>query len=126
MGSTLSHLLLCTDRDSVASPPLRPPLQRTPEQAGPSPGPRVHAQWSNTDTDWSLRKKEKDEANRMLRRAVGIAERWFGSNPSHEKLALWRVKLAASLSHQVSESGRSAGGDGEHLHKTAHLKHFEV
>lgn len=45
----------------------------------------------------------------MLRRAVRIGESWFGNDPSHEKLALWRVKLAGSFSHQVRSVWRCLG-----------------
>lgn len=42
-----------------------------------------------------------DEATELLRQAVHIGESWFEKDPAHEKLALWRNKLAKSYTHQV-------------------------
>eukprot|EP00752_Nemacystus_decipiens_P005163 g4686.t1 len=40
------------------------------------------------------------EATELLRKAVDIGESWFEKDPAHEKLALWRNKLAKSLTRQ--------------------------
>ncbi|CAM9558911.1 unnamed protein product [Ectocarpus sp. 12 AP-2014] len=44
-----------------------------------------------------LHKIRRDEATELLRRAVGIGESWFRNDLAHEKLALWRNKLARAF-----------------------------
>ena len=42
-----------------------------------------------------------DQATVLLRHAVDIGESWFEKDPAHEKLALWRNKLAKSYAQQA-------------------------
>lgn len=55
----------------------------------------------------SLKKEPNDEATELLRQAVAIGERWFEKDPAHEKLALWRNKLAKSFTHQARREENS-------------------
>ncbi|CAN0049988.1 unnamed protein product [Ectocarpus fasciculatus] len=48
----------------------------------------------------TLHKKRQDEATELLRRAVAIGESWFRNDLAHEKLALWRNKLAVAYTKQ--------------------------
>lgn len=55
-----------------------------------------------------LHKNRPDEATELLRRAVGIGESWFRNDLAHEKLALWRNKLAVAYTDQVSKMSLTA------------------
>ncbi|CAB1117061.1 unnamed protein product [Ectocarpus sp. CCAP 1310/34] len=50
-----------------------------------------------------LHKERLDEATELLRRAVSIGESWFRNDLAHEKLALWRNKLAVAYTDQASK-----------------------
>ncbi|CAM9225561.1 unnamed protein product [Ectocarpus sp. 4 AP-2014] len=60
-----------------------------------------------------LHKKRRDEATELLRRAVRIGESWFRNDLAHEKLALWRNKLACKMFYD--EQGKHVEAASQYL-----------